>query len=209
MPRATIDRFEQRKATRQKLVDAALQLFSTSGYEHATVDDISAAAGYSKGAYYFHFSTKDDILLELLRLWTENRSAVLASADPPGTRDALRDTLAAFFSYRDAPRWPGVMLEFWAQAIRHPEVSKRLGQAYASWRKQLSDAFAEAMSSGALEVESAEESAAVALAAHDGYAVQVAIGSPGGKAMSPAELADSLLTPMETAAAAARRLAAR
>ena len=80
MPRTMLDRFEQRKATRAKLVDAALQLFSTSGYEHATVDDISQAAGYSKGAYYFHFSTKDDILLELLRMWTEDRSAALAGA---------------------------------------------------------------------------------------------------------------------------------
>jgi AcrR family transcriptional regulator len=70
MPRTTIDRFEQRKLTRAKLVEAALQLFSTSGYDHATVDDISQAAGYSKGAYYFHFSTKDDILMELLRVWT-------------------------------------------------------------------------------------------------------------------------------------------
>ena len=77
MPRTMLDRFEQRKLTRAKLVDAALQLFSTSGYDHATVDEISQEAGYSKGAYYFHFSTKDDILLELLRIWTEGRSAAL------------------------------------------------------------------------------------------------------------------------------------
>jgi hypothetical protein len=36
------------------------------------------------------------------------------------------------------------------------------------------------------------------LAAHDGLAVQVAIGSPGGKAMTAAELADSIVTPLET-----------
>jgi AcrR family transcriptional regulator len=209
MPRATVDRFEQRKATRQKLVDAALKLFSTSGYEHATVDDISAAAGYSKGAYYFHFSTKDDILLELLRLWTDDRSAVLAAADAPGSRESLRDGLAAFFSYRDAPQWPGVLLEFWSQAIRHPEVSKRLGQAYAGWRRQLAEAFQAAGAAGALRIESAEEAAAVALAAHDGYAVQMAIGSPGGKEMTPVELAESLLAPLEVAAATTRRAAAR
>ena len=79
MPKALIDRFEQRKATRGKLVEAALKLFSTSGYEHATVDDISNEAGYSKGAYYFHFSTKDDILMELLRIWTEVYAFLLRS----------------------------------------------------------------------------------------------------------------------------------
>jgi len=210
MPRTTLDRFEQRKLTRAKLIDAALQLFSTSGYEHATVDDISQAAGYSKGAYYFHFSTKDDILLELLRVWTEGRSRVLAEGAEPGAspRDTLHETLANFFSYKDAPQWPGVLLEFWAQAVRNPEVSKRLTQAYAGWRKTLVGMFAAAAEAGVMQLQSAEDAAAVALAAHDGYSVQIAIGSPGGKAMTPAELVESLLTPLETAVAVEGRQAA-
>jgi AcrR family transcriptional regulator len=210
MPRTTIDRFEQRKLTRAKLVDAALHLFSTSGYDHATVDDISQAAGYSKGAYYFHFSTKDDILMELLRVWTEDRSTVLSRGAEPGAgpRESLRQTLANFFSYSDAPEWPGVLLEFWAQAVRNNEVSRRLTQAYTGWRKQLSEVFAAAAAAGVLHIESAEDAAAVALAAHDGYSVQVAIGSPGGNAMTPGQLADSLLTPLETAVASQGRQAA-
>ncbi len=212
MPRTTLDRFEQRKLTRAKLVDAALQLFSTSGYEHATVDDISQAAGYSKGAYYFHFSTKDDILLELLRIWIEGRSTVLAEGADSGAspRETLQETLSNFFSYSDAPQWPGVLLEFWAQAVRNPEVSKRLTQAYAGWRKTLAEVFVDAANSGVVQLQSAEDAAAVALAAHDGYSVQIAIGSPGGKAMTPLQLTESLLAPLEVAAAAElRRAAAR
>ena len=210
MPRTTIDRFEQRKLTRAKLIEAALQLFATSGYEHATVDDISQAAGYSKGAYYFHFSTKEDILLELLRVWTEGRSLVLAQGAESGAspREALHQTLANFLSYNDAPQWPGVLLEFWAQALRNPELSKRLTQSYASWRKQIGEIFTVAAEAGALTLASAEDAAAVALAAHDGYAVQIAIGSPGGKAMTPAELTDLLLAPLETAVAQEPRQAA-
>jgi AcrR family transcriptional regulator len=202
-----MDRFEQRKATRAKLVDAALQLFSSSGYEHATVDDISQAAGYSKGAYYFHFSTKDDILLELLRMWTEDRSAALAGAsEESSSREGLRDALTAFFSYDASPRWPGVLLEFWAQAIRNPEVSKRLTEAYASWRKQLVETFDAAGAAGLITATS-DDAAAVTLAAHDGFAVQNAIGSPGGKAMTAADLAESLLQPLETAVATSRAAA--
>ena len=210
MPRTSLDRFEQRKLTRAKLTDAALRLFSTSGYEHATVDDISQAAGYSKGAYYFHFSTKDDILLELLRIWTEGRSLVLAQGTDvdANPRDALHEALANFMSYADAPQWPGVLLEFWSQAVRNQEVSKRLTQAYASWRKTLADTFATAASAGVMQLQSAEDAAAVALAAHDGYAVQIAIGSPGGKAMTPAELVEALLAPLEAAAASEGRQAA-
>jgi AcrR family transcriptional regulator len=208
MPRATIDRFEQRKLTRAKLVDAALKLFSTSGYEHATVDDISHEAGYSKGAYYFHFSTKDDILHELLRMWTEDRSAVLAAAEESATGEGVRETLAAFFSYSEEPRWPAVLLEFWSQGVRNQEVSKRLSQAYAAWRKQLGDILGAAVTSGALNIESADDAASMVLAAHDGHAVQVAIGSPGGKAVTAADLADSIVAPMEVAVAQERRAAA-
>ncbi len=209
MPRTMVDRFEQRKLTRGKLIDAARKMFSTSGYEHATVDDISEAAGYSKGAYYFHFSTKDDILMELLRIWTEDRTRVLAAGAEPGAspRDGLHETLTNFFSYADAPQWPGVLLEFWSQAVRNAEVSKRLTQAYAGWRTTLGEAFTAAAAAGALNLPSAEDAAAVALAAHDGYAVQTAIGSPGGKAMTAAEVADALLTPLEAAVATPGRQA--
>lgn len=192
-----VDRFEQRKLTRAKLVEAALKLFSTSGYEGATVDDISRAAGYSKGAYYFHFSTKEDILLELLRMWTDSRSAVVADGGAAG--EGLRDTLEQFFSYQETPQWPGVLLEFWAQAMRVPEVSKRLSQAYAGWRNDLAAAFERAAKEEGLRVTSAEDAASVALAAHDGFAVQVAIGSPGGRAMTAAELASSIIAPLEAA----------
>jgi AcrR family transcriptional regulator len=199
MAKATVDRFEQRKLTRAKLIEAAQQLFSTSGYDHATVDDISHAAGYSKGAYYFHFSTKDDILLELLRVWTEGRTAALAEGEIDRmTPDELRETLAGFFSYADSPLWPGVLLEFWAQAVRNKEVGNRLSAAYSVWRKRITTAF-EAAARGGLRVQSAEDAASVVLAAHDGFAVQVAIGSPGGKAMTAADLADSIVTPLETA----------
>lgn len=204
MPRATIDRFEQRKLTRAKLVDAALKLFSTSGYEHATVDDISREAGYSKGAYYFHFSTKDDILTELLRMWTEDRARALAAADgDASTAEGLRDVLAAFFTYEEK-RWPAVLLEFWSQALRSDEVSRLVTQSYAAWRNQLSAAFELAAASGAVVVDSAQDAAAVALAAHDGYAVQVAITPHGSRAaMSAADLAASIVRPLSGAKRAA------
>jgi AcrR family transcriptional regulator len=197
MAKGAVDRIEQRKLTRTKLVEAALELFSTSGYEHATVDDISHAAGYSKGAYYFHFSTKDDILLELLRMWTESRTtALVVGENDKVSSDELRGVLTAFFSYEDSPRWPGVLLEFWAQAVRNTEVSRRLTQAYGGWRRQIASLFENAVAAG-LRAGSPDDAATVVLAAHDGFAVQTAIGAPGGRGMSAADLADSLVAPLE------------
>lgn len=203
-----MDRFEQRKLTRAKLIDAALQLFSTSGYDHATIDDISQAAGYSKGAYYFHFSTKEDILLELLRRWSEDRTRALAAAGGEGDRTDLRALIEAMLSYGDERRWPGMLLEFWAQSMRNDEVKKRLSATYGAWRATLASAFSEAAGAGELRVSSADDAAGVVLAAHDGYAVEVAIGSPSGRLMTPAELADQLVAPLEAPEQERRRAAA-
>ncbi len=49
--------------TKQKLYDKALELFSKNGYCAVTIDDICAKANSSKGAFYFHFSSKHDILV--------------------------------------------------------------------------------------------------------------------------------------------------
>jgi AcrR family transcriptional regulator len=198
-----MDRFEQRKLTRARLIDGAMKLFSTRGYEHATIDDISQEAGYSKGAYYFHFSTKEDILLELLRRWSEDRTRALAAAgDDDGSGD-VRSILEALFSYDSEPRWPGVLLEFWAQSMRNDEVKKRMAQAYGAWRQKLSDAFA-----GSLVEANSADLTSIALATHDGYAVQLAVGAPGGNLMTPEQLADALVAPLEAERGQGRRAAA-
>jgi AcrR family transcriptional regulator len=208
MARPTGDRFEQRKLTHQKLVDAALQLFSTSGYEHATVDDISQAAGYSKGAYYFHFSTKDDILIELLRIWTENRSEILnrTSAEDSGA-DAIRAQVEGFLSYQGAETWPGVLLEFWAQAARNAEVGKRLTAAYASWRRQIAETAARAAADG-VAVGNPQELADLVITAHDGYAVHQAVGIGSTAGVTPHQLAEALLGSVAAAEQVAQRRAA-
>lgn len=56
----------QRQGTFDKILAAALDLFVSRGFEGTTVDEIAEAAGLTKGAIYFHFATKDDVLLALL-----------------------------------------------------------------------------------------------------------------------------------------------
>lgn len=60
-PKAT-----QRQETFDRILAAALDLFVSRGFEAATVDEVAEAAGLTKGAIYFHFRNKDDILLALL-----------------------------------------------------------------------------------------------------------------------------------------------
>jgi AcrR family transcriptional regulator len=61
-----LTRQESRLETRTRLLESAAQLFARGGYEGASVDLIAESAGYSKGAFYSNFESKEVIFLELL-----------------------------------------------------------------------------------------------------------------------------------------------
>ncbi len=61
-----LTRQESRLETRTKLLESAAQLFAKGGYEGASVDLIAESAGYSKGAFYSNFKSKEAIFLALL-----------------------------------------------------------------------------------------------------------------------------------------------
>lgn len=61
-----LTRQESRLETRMRLLESAAQLFARGGYEGASVDLIAESAGYSKGAFYSNFESKEAIFLELL-----------------------------------------------------------------------------------------------------------------------------------------------
>jgi AcrR family transcriptional regulator len=88
---------------RQRILDAALQVFSQRGYKDATVDDIAAASGTSKGGVYFHFPNKEAIFLALLdqtaaRLRSKVAGALAASDDPVARADAALLTVFRTFT---------------------------------------------------------------------------------------------------------------
>src|SRR3990170_2446043 len=87
------------KRTRRHLLAAARRVFAERGYLNASVDDIARAAGCSKGAYYFHFASKEDVLLALVDDWTGDRSQRLAEAvDGSSPRVALAGMLEALLT---------------------------------------------------------------------------------------------------------------
>jgi AcrR family transcriptional regulator len=67
MSRKRLTREDSREQTTQRLLDAAQKLIAKKGLSAASVEDIAAAAGYSRGAFYSNFSSKGDLFIELLR----------------------------------------------------------------------------------------------------------------------------------------------
>lgn len=103
-------REEKREATRQDILAAAGILFIKKGYDATSVDDIAEAANVAKGTLYYHFKSKDEVLLGLsigyLKRLNDSVDRSIAKGDPPldilveTLRSLARDTQA----YKDLSR---------------------------------------------------------------------------------------------------------
>ncbi|MCU0701521.1 MAG: TetR/AcrR family transcriptional regulator, partial [Myxococcaceae bacterium] len=71
----------QREQSRERLFHAALEIFRRDGFRSARVDDITLVAGLSRTSFYFHFPTKEDVLLELNRRLEEPVLAAVTALD--------------------------------------------------------------------------------------------------------------------------------
>jgi len=67
MSRKRLTREDSQEQTRHRLLDSAQKLFAKKGLDRTSVEDIAAAAGYTRGAFYSNFKTKGDLFIELLR----------------------------------------------------------------------------------------------------------------------------------------------
>lgn len=125
MPAPRLTREESRQQTRTRLLEAAVQVFSRRGYQAATVDEIAEAAGYSKGAVYSNFSSKEELFLELLdqrfALERANWPGIAAVIDP--AREPVQEDddgyIAAIRADRD---WVILLMEFMLYALRDEKV---------------------------------------------------------------------------------------
>ncbi|WP_066900755.1 TetR/AcrR family transcriptional regulator [Mycolicibacterium houstonense] len=129
--------------TRSVLLDAAEEVFAEKGFAPATLDDIARAAGYTKGAIYKHFATKEDLFLAVSdRYWRryfDNFAEVMASAKQVGVRE--RDEIAKRWRELSQDRGAehaALGHEFTLYLRRNPESRDRV----AAKRSEVVDALA-------------------------------------------------------------------
>lgn len=85
---------KQNPSTRSNLLDAALGVIRTKGYAATSVDDICARASLSKGAFFHHFSSKEDLAVAAANYWSETTGALFADAAYHAPEDPLERVLA-------------------------------------------------------------------------------------------------------------------
>ncbi len=66
MPRGEFDRSARKAQTRGRLLEAAARVYARRGFNGATLEEVAAEAGFTKGAVYGHFGSKENLLLALM-----------------------------------------------------------------------------------------------------------------------------------------------
>src|SRR5438034_9122033 len=75
---------------RAELLDCAQQLFLTKGYEKTTINDVIAATGLSKGAFYHHFAAKEDLLEAITQRFSREAVTSVAVVQADSSLNALQ-----------------------------------------------------------------------------------------------------------------------
>jgi AcrR family transcriptional regulator len=143
MMKARMSRKENQVQTRERLLDAALEVFSRRGYHSTSVDEIAAEAGFSKGAVYSNFSGKEDLFLALI----DRRFAVDAQGYP-----GIVHFMAEELQFEKGPdfkkivlqdrTWNILMIEFFLYAIRDTTNQEQLAPRMRQLRKVMEENLA-------------------------------------------------------------------
>jgi len=142
---------EKGKETKLNILKSALECFSKKGYEETQVDEICQQAGVTKGAFYYHFATKQDILLLLLNQWMEKIGNLLNDA-----KLESNDLLSAIINlpkkvkpvFLEDLNQIVIFLEFYIKGINNPNLKEVVSKSYKDYLDFFSEIIKEGIAKG-------------------------------------------------------------
>jgi AcrR family transcriptional regulator len=165
-----------RAQTRQRLLQAAGEVFAQRGYDRASLDDVAIAAGLTKGAVYSSFASKDDLFYALMRERIDERLALVTEAveRDATVREIASDASSGMAQLMSSQRdWHLLFIEFWARAVRDPDLHDEFARERRSVRALIAQFLeARAAEAGVNLPAPAEQLAVVVLALSNGIAIE-------------------------------------
>lgn len=126
---------------RSDWINAALGAFRSGGVNAVSVESVARELGLTKGSFYWHFSTRDELLEELLRVWETETDELVAAA---ARAEAPLDRVLEFFAVVARNRGQVPDIEYFSWARRDAAVAGRIAatesKRIAFIAKQLRDA---------------------------------------------------------------------
>ncbi len=203
MPRGQFDRSARKAQTRARLLEAAAQVYARRGFAGATLEEVASEAGFTKGAVYAHFGSKENLLLALVE---EHLAGQVAEQLELFDRDRVtwERPLAGSDRWMDrlqqSPDRFRLFVELWTHAQRDEPLRLRLAEALGELRATFTRFSVDSAADAGVEAppEVAEQFANVMLGLGVGFAM-LKLADP--QALSPALLGvvlSVLIRSMET-----------
>lgn len=178
-----LTRAEKQAATRAALLESAAAVFTKRGYEATTLEEITEAAGFSRGAFYSNFQSKEELLLALMESRIQSGLSNIAAAFQEGSTTAERirsggqllDDLVA-----EDREWCLLYMELWARAVRDSKLRRRFAAQYEAWREGIAGMIASQVDELGIKLDvSPRELASTLIALFEGHVLQRLIDPQG------------------------------
>ena len=154
MGRSQRVRRQPRSQTRQQVLDAAARVFARQGFHGASVDTVSEEAGFSTGAIYSNFGSKEELFLTLYEERIQRRRRELTEAvksaggREPGLTSAAADVGEIFERERD---WFLLYFEFVLHAARSPAFARRFRVVREAGLRELAEGLTAGLEQAGVE----------------------------------------------------------
>ena len=137
-----LSRMERREKTREDLLNAAETCFVTRGFHATSVDEVAERAGYTKGAVYSNFASKEDLFFGVYQRRVDHvLTEVVPGLRQAGPERAFDSLATGMIQRREGDDgWLAVFFEFWAHVLRHPELRNRFAESHTRLLDALTDA---------------------------------------------------------------------
>ena len=133
-----ISRADRKQQTRESLMDSAYRLFTSQGFHRTSLDQVSAEAGFTKGAVYSNFASKEDLFFAVYERRVEASVQHLETlVDEFGAAAPMESARHVLAGRRSNDGWMAVFFEFWAHVLRHPELRARFLELHSRARRPL------------------------------------------------------------------------
>ncbi len=152
------------KATKDSILHAASECFARDGYWSTDIDDICKKADLTKGAFYYHFSTKQDLFIEMLNNWS---GKVGGKLDLSGFEsDDMLELLSSIpekFSpiFEEVDRQLPIFLDLYVKAISDSGLNKVVLNSYQGFLEFFKPLIKRGVANGSLKKVDPDDAAKV------------------------------------------------
>lgn len=170
------------KATKDSILRAAVECFQKKGYYTADIDDICKKANLTKGAFYYHFTSKQNLILELLGQWANKvaEKIDLTDIESKDIREVISSIPEKFRPvFEEVDRQLPIFLNLYIKAVSDPDLKKIFIKSYKEILYFFTEIIKKGISNGSIKEINAEDASKILFSLAIGWLMQGLIDPEG------------------------------